>query len=358
MHKQMPTILRKTTLCLLLVTMLSSAQAQTLRIGADFTTLFDNKEYATTTFNSSWTLFSARLTPKIGMQWAESNELMFAVDLVQDFGNKTKILSDVNIQLYYGYSSPQLRLLAGIFPREEMRGLDSPLFFDRDFLYYHNRINGVLARYESKDSKSFAEFAFDYTGIRDMNTREAFMIISAGEYNLRGVRFGYDLMVGHYAKDDNPETKEGVVDNILAVPHIGYDVKAGGFDINLQLSYIQSLQRDRYYENIWLHPWGGEFYCAVSRWGVTLSNRLYMHDNLFPHYNRYGSTIYYGTPFYRTTKGIYDAITASYNNTFFNKTLDLSAGITMEYDGTGWGTRQWLQVKVNLDYGILLGRKK
>jgi hypothetical protein len=83
-----------------------------------------------------------------------------------------------------------------------------------------------------------------------------------------------------------------------------------------------------------------------------------MHDNLFSHYNSYGSAIYYGTPFYRTTEGIYDAITASYNNSFFSNTLDLSAGITMEYDGTGWGTRQWLQVKVNLDYDILLGRKK
>lgn len=354
----MHNILRKTTICLLLVIMFSNAKAQTLRLGADFTTLFDNKEYATMTYNNSWTLFSARLTPKIGMLWAEHNELMFAVDLVQDFGNKTTFLSDADIQLYYGYSSPQLRLLAGIFPREEMRGLDSPLFFDREFLYYHNRINGVLARYEAKDKKSFIEFAFDYTGIRDMNTREAFMIISAGDYALHGVRFGYDLMVGHYAKDSNPKTKEGVVDNILAVPHIGYDVKAAEFDINLQLSYIQSLQRDRYYENVWLHPWGGEFFCAVSRWGVTLSNRLYMHDNLFPLYSRYGKDIYYGTSFYRTEKGIYDAITASYNKTFFQNTLDLSAGVTMEYDGTGWGTRQWLQVKVNLDYDILLGRKK
>ncbi len=358
----MNTILRKTALCIFTAIIFGNVQAQELYLGADFTTLFDNKEYATMEFNDSWTLFSARLTPKIGMKWAERNELILGLDMVQDFGSDSKILSDINIQLYYGYSSPRLRLIAGIFPREEMRGLSSQLFFDREYRYYHNRINGILARYEGKNKEysrnSFIEFAFDYTGIRDKNTREAFMIISAGEYATHGLRIGYDIMVGHYAKDDNPETAEGVVDNILAVPHIGYDISAGKFGIELQLSYIQSLQRDRYYENVWLSPKGGEFYCSISRWGVTISNSIYMGENLLPHYNRYGSSLYHGSPFYQSTEKIYDAITASYENSFFSNTLNVGAGITMEYNGTGWGTRQWLQLKINLDYGILLRRRQ
>lgn len=335
------------------------AEAQELRIGADFTTLFDNKEYSSMSYDDSWTLFSARLTPKVGVAWAERNELMFAVDMVQDFGSSAKFLSDVNVQLYYGYRSPRLLLMAGIFPREEMRGLATPLFFDRDYRYYNNRIAGVLARYEGKSSdRSFVEFAFDYTGMRNFDTREAFMIMSAGEHAVRGFCFGYDLMVGHYAKDDNPATDDGVVDNILATPHVGYDVTAGGFDIALRLSYVQSLQRDRHFENRWLAPLGGELYCSISRWGVTLSNRLYLGDSLLPHYDRYGGELYYGTPFYRTTEGIYDAITASYGGSFFHDTVAVAAGITMEYDGTGWGTRQWLQVSVALDYGISLERKR
>lgn len=355
----MHAIIKNISLAVLLsATIFSNTHAQTLRLGADFTTLFDNREYASMKYHDSWTLFSARLTPKIGLSWYERNELILGIDLVQDFGSKAKILSDVNMQLYYGYRSERLRLLAGIFPREEMRGLRSPLFFDRSYRYYENRISGVLARYEGKDKSSFIEFTFDYNGIRDHDTREAFLIMSAGEYAIHGLSLGYDLSVGHYAKDNNPETKEGVVDNIFAVPHIGYDIKAGKFDIGLQLSYIQSLQRDRYYENKWLTPLGGEFYCSLSRWGVTLSNRLYVGENLMPLYGRYGSNLYYGLPFYRTTEKIYDEISASYNNSFFHDTLEVGAGITMEYDGTGWGTRQWLQLRVNLDYGILLKRNK
>lgn len=346
-------------IALLLLLGATCAKAQELRIGADFVTLFDNKEYSSMEFDNSWTLFSARLTPKVGASWAKHNELMFAVDLVQDFGSSAKFLSDVNVQLYYGYRSEQLTLMAGIFPRSNMRGLDTSLFFDRYYRYYHNRIGGVLARYEGKNNpRSFVEFAFDYTGIRNFDSREAFMIMSAGEHSIRGFCFGYDLMVGHYAKDDNPATDDGVVDNIIAVPHIGYDVTVGGFDIALELSYVQSLQRDRHFENRWLAPMGGELHLSIERWGVTLANRLYLGNNLLPHFDRYGSDLYHCSPLYRTTKGIYNALSASYGNTLFNDTVALSAGITLEYDGMGWGTRQWLQVDVMLDYGISLKRKE
>lgn len=332
--------------------------AQELRLGVDFTTLFDNKEYAGMEFDESGTLFSARLTPKVGVVWAERNELMFAVDMVQDFGHNSKFLSDINVQLYYAYRAPQVKVLVGIFPRSEMRGLETPLFFDRDYRYYHNRIGGVLARYENPDwGDSFVEFAMDYTGMRDFDTREAFMIMSAGRMPIEWFYLGYDFMMGHYAKDYNPETTDGVVDNILLTPYIGWDFSAGGFDVDLRLSYVQSLQRDRINEHRWIAPCGGEIYAAIGRWGVTLSNRLYMGGSLLTYYERYGNDLYHGMPFYATTKHIYDAITASYKHSFFADTVAVEAGITAEYDGTTWGTRQWLQLSVDLDYGISLKRK-
>jgi len=336
----------------------ANATAQELRLGVDFTTLFDNKEYAGMTIDESGTLFSARLTPKVGVAWSERNELMFAVDMVQDFGHDAKFLSDANVQLYYAFRAPRVTVLAGIFPRSEMRGLSTPLFFDRDYRYYDNRIGGVLARYEDPSfDGSYVEFAMDYTGMRDFDTREAFMIMSSGQMPIRWFYLGYDLMMGHYAKDYNPETIDGVVDNIFVVPYVGWDFGVGGFDVDLRLSYIQSLQRDRINEHRWEAPCGGEFYAAISRWGVTLSNLLYLGGNLLTYYNRYGDALYHGVPFYATTKHIYDAITASYAHGFFSDTVSVAAGITAEYDGTRWGTRQWLQVAVDLDYGISLKRK-
>ena len=338
-----------------------------LRLEADFTTLFDNTEYATMKNVSSGTLFGARLTPKVGIEWHERNQLMVGADLYQDFGHD-KFLSDAKLQLYYAYEAPKVELYAGIFPRRAMNGLRSPLFFDPSYCYYNNSISGVLARYQEFSGLSYIEFAMDYTGMRSYDMRESFAIMSSGRYQFNysppsGI--GFDLYVGHYAKDYNPETVDGVVDNIMLTPYVECRyVELGWMGKNFvyfsaRLSYVQSLQRDRINENVWKHPFGGELFVNFEWNGVELSNRLYMgKGSLLTYYNRYGADVYHGMSLYRTNKGIYDAIALSYSQRFFNHTVGVKAGITAEYDGTGWGTRQWLQVDVILDYDINLKRKK
>lgn len=339
--------------------------AQQLRIGADFTTLFDNTEYATLGHGTSGTLFSARLTPKIGVEWSERNMLMFGVDMVQDFGHRSKFLSDVNVQLYYAYKAPRVKVFAGIFPRTELRGLRSQLFFDRSYRYYHNRIGGVLARYEDDKFKgAYVELAMDYAGMRDFDTREAFSIMSSGYWSISGSYIGYDFYMGHYAKDSNPETIDGVVDNILLTPYLGYKLKVvtslRPLNFDVRLSYIQSLQRDRINENRWVYPRGAELFVEVEWYDVHLSNRLYVsRGSLFTYYDRYGSELYFGHPLYNVAKdAIYDAISLSYAHRFFDDTLSVEAGITAEYDGKGWGTRQWIELNINLNYGINLKKDK
>ena len=342
-----------------LVASVAPATAQRLRVGADFTTFFDNKEYASLGFDESGTLFSARLTPKVGIEWAECNELMFGVDMVQNFGHDAKFLSDVGVQLYYAFRVPRVKALVGIFPRREMRGLQQPLFFDRDYRYYHHTIAGVLARYESaKHSGSYVEMAMDYTGMRDKFVRESFDITLSAYHRIKGLELGLDGMMRHYGKDLDEMTNDGVVDNLLVVPHVGYKLSVKEFDLDFRLSYMQALQRDRHFENRWQAPMGGELYCAVSRWGVTLSNRLYVGGSLLPFMSRYGAALYHSEPLYSTTEGVVESVQLSYCRGFFDDTLSVGAGITLDYDGTGLGTRQWVQLDVKLDYGIDLRRKQ
>ena len=345
--------------------------AQELKLQADFTTLFDNKEYAEMKGIDSGTLFGARLTPMVGVEWQERNSLMVGADLYQDFGHN-KFLSKAKLQLYYAYKALQVKLYAGIFPRSAMRGLSTPLFFDPAYCYYNNSISGVLARYEEEPYMSYVEFAMDYTGMRSFDTRESFAIMSSGMHSLNAqfingrIAYGYDFYMGHYAKDYNPETIDGVVDNILLTPYIELECRNFGvligeewMHLTARLSYVQSLQRDRINENKWEHPFGGELFVDFSWNGLELSNRLYMgKGSLLTYYNRYGSDVYHGMPLYRTERGIYDAIALSYSQRFFNHTVGVKAGITAEYDGTGWGTRQWLQVDVALGTDISLKRSK
>ena len=349
---------------------LSAQESQPeLKLQADFTSLFDNKEYASMKGVDSGTLFGARLTPQVGVEWQERNSLMVGADLYQDFGHN-RFLSKAKLQLYYAYNAPQVKLYAGIFPRSAMRGLNTPLFFDPAYRFYNNSISGVLARYEDNESPSFVEFAMDYTGMRSYDVRESFAIMSSGKHSLfvpeGWLSYGYDFYMGHYAKDYNPDTIDGVVDNLMLAPYIAFEHNClcmlGSrypLALDVRLSYVQSLQRDRIGENVWKHPFGGELYVALWWAGIELSNRLYVgKGSLLTYYNRYGSAVYHNMPIYRTEKGIYDAIALSYSQRFFDDTVGLKAGITMEYNGTGWGTRQWLQVDVALGTDISLKRSK
>ena len=342
-----------------------------LRVEADFTTLFDNTEYASMEGISSETLFGARLTPKVGIEWAYRNQLMVGAELYQDFGHN-KFLSDAKLQLYYAFQDYNAKVYAGIFPRSAMKGLRSPLFFDPSYSFYNNSISGVLARYDDSRTPSYVEFAMDYTGMRSFDTRESFAIMSSGMHSLNAqfvhgrIAYGYDFYMGHYAKDYNPETVDGVVDNIMFTPYVELECRNFGVGIGkewmhltVRLSYIQSLQRDRINENVWEHPFGGELLVNFQWNGVELSNRLYVgKGSLLSYYNRYGSNVYHNMPLYRTDKGIYDAIALSYSQWFFLHTVGVKAGITVEYDGTGWGTRQWLQVDVTLGTNVSLKRNK
>ena len=139
---------RRTLLYLVVALLLGvgGLSAQELRLGADFVTLFDNTEYSGMRQQHSETLFSARLTPKVALDWELRNELVVAVDLNKDFGDNANMLSSKEIQFYYGYRTEQVRMIAGIFPRAEMRGLSSDIFFDRYHRFHHNRLSGVLAR--------------------------------------------------------------------------------------------------------------------------------------------------------------------------------------------------------------------
>ena len=340
-----------------------------LRLEVDFSTLFDNTEYALMKGVSSGTLFGARLTPQVGLKWHERNELMVGADLYQDFGHN-KFLSDAKLQLYYAYKAPKVKLYAGIFPRSAMKGLRSPLFFDPSYCFYNNSIAGVLARYHNPTGANYIEFAMDYTGMRSYDVRESFAIMSSGEYKLNylfeaivdPLSIGYNFYMGHYAKDYNPETIDGVVDNIMLTPYIEYaevplfSMGLHGVTFDARLSYVQSLQRDRINENTWEHPFGGELLVNFGWNGLELSNRLYVgKGSLLSYYNRYGSDVYHGMSLYRTEKGIYDAIALSYSRWFFNNTVGVKAGITAEYDGTGWGTRQWLQVDVTIGNDMSVG---
>ena len=139
-----------------------SLSAQNLIVGADFATRFDNREYANNDFNESQTLFSARLTPRIGVEWMGKNRLVVGVDLLQDFGNDTRFLTKARPIVYYQFNSKNVQANAGIFDRKELLGDYSRAFFSDSTAFYHNRLSGFLGHYKSTERENtYVEMAID-----------------------------------------------------------------------------------------------------------------------------------------------------------------------------------------------------
>ena len=95
-------------------------ESQHIVVGAGFETYFDNREYSGNGFDRSQTLFSARLTPRVGWQWNGRHRVVFGVEMMQNFGDDERFLSEVRPLMYYRYLSGRVKAMAGIFERREL----------------------------------------------------------------------------------------------------------------------------------------------------------------------------------------------------------------------------------------------
>lgn len=339
--------MKKYLLCCLALAVVWSTQAQKLVLEADFETRFDNREYSGNSFGESLTLFGLSFSPEVGVQWEEKNRLMVGANLNHEFGDE-KSLSKAALMVYYQFQTSEFKINAGIFPRSKMIGEYSEAVFDDKITFYHNPLQGILFNYRSPQSQSYAEFLIDWEGLRTETQREKFRILMDGRWDNGRFWAGGSLMMLHYAKTLNEEADEGVVDNLLVNPHAG--IRFGGnFKVVFRLGYLQALQRDRHVASGWITPKGGEFYASISRWGLTLDNKIYVGENLQPLFTFYGEDLFEGSTFYGVTDHVYNRTAISYSRTFFHDTLQLDASFVAHYDGVGIGLQQVLKIGVSLE---------
>lgn len=361
-------LFRKYTL-LLFAALMAVAQAtaqedMSLFADVDFRTFFDNTEYTGTSLGPSETVFSASLTPQIGLRWAKNNSLVIGADLFTDFGNDSKFISKARPKLYYNFSSPKVQVYAGIFDINSLKGYYSEIFICDAARYYENRLHGVMGQYCSE--KGYAELAIDWCGMYSEFARERFRVLSAGRYNFldKGLFYGgYAFQMFHYAGSE--DISGSVVDNIIVNPYLGTQFSAF-FDFDIKLHAILTIQRDRAVEQSAHYPIGGMAELNISKWGVYLGEQIYTGDNLMPYYfaapnadyaSGYGSDLYYGSTRYGTkpywikgqdsSHSIFDT-RIGYKNSFFNNSVSLNTFISIICEGNKCGTRQVLELSIKL----------
>ena len=326
------------------------AQNERLYLDASLDFDFDNTEYSGSGLGSAETLFGVSLAPVLRFEWSDKHNLGVGVNMQKMFGS-SRFLDDIDLVAYYQFKGDKYGALAGLFRRENLLGRYSEAFFSNAWLVDNRVVQGLALQYS--DKVGFAELVVDWNGMYSMERREQFRILFSGEGHFAKVMYaGASAEMQHYA--NRADFQHNVVDNIVVNPYIGVDFKAF-FDFDIRLSYLQTLQRDRVAGGGWQLPMGGELFFRMSRWGVFISNNLYVGNNLQPLYNSmgkegtiYGADLYASDPFYGTTSGVYNRTGIGYERNFWKDRIKVKAEMVLKTDGKRLYTQQIVALGVNI----------
>ena len=220
---------------------------------------------------------------------------------------------------------------------------------------FDNVYEGALVSYERPDW--LVELAADWTGLKQENNRERFLVYGYAQYQHHQWPYLYgafSYMMHHFACS---QTALNVVDNVWLYPHIGVELSSllpEKMKRNARIGYIQTFQNDRRTEQGYVSPGGFNFNLGWEYKGFGIKNLLYLGKNLQPFFDsqdgngvQYGTDLYLGSRFYSTTKGIYDRIDLYYTY-HLNSMLDLSIASVHHYNGC-WNWQQLVRMTVNLN---------
>lgn len=342
----------------------------------DFEMRFDNREFATSCFTPSMTIFGARLTPQVGLALTEKNgarhRIMVGIDVMKDFGSGKDLDLFQEIQVYYNLrkkiNKTDMEIYAGIFPRKVSGGAYSQAFFSDSLRFYDNNLEGLLLKF--RRPAAYFEVGCDWMGQYGQTRREKFMIYTSGEGKvLPFLSLGYAGYMLHYA---NSEQAKGLVDNILLNPYAKFDIskQSGLQTLSFRLGWLQAMQRDRKYVGAFVYPFGGEFDQEIRNWNVGIHNKAFFGSDMMPYYNmvdntgaKYGPDLYYGDPFYRihddgkTGPGFYDRLEFYYEPKI-GEYMTIRVSALFHFNGTRYsGCQQMVGLRFNLNELLKRNRK-
>ncbi len=207
-----------------------------------FHQIFDNREYFSE-FAFPQTIFGARLNAS----------LLFEVDTVHSFAAGFSYLYEhgstiaaipPHVNLYYSYSTPQLNMAFGAFPRSGR--LNLPLAFLNDTLnYYRPNIEGAWISF-ARGPAEVSGF-IDWTGRVSEERRERFIAgldsrLNANKFFLQGTFLMYHNARSYDTTDIVPLQDNGIFSVLL-----GYSRESVAFPASFETSagYLSSYNRYR-----------------------------------------------------------------------------------------------------------------
>lgn len=271
----------------------------------DFDFVFDNREG-----DVAGTIFQVQLAPEVGIGYGD-HSIKAGVVYNQPIGNEWRG-HRLSPTAYYGYRLGQKEgwsTALGMFGRDNLVRPMPDYIYSDSTRYTQRNIRGAMLQWRGTRER-YAEAVLDWRQLQDDIRREAFEIIARGEWvspNSRWLAGGL-LMMNHLARSANAGPEQHVVDNFIANPYVGIDMRRtwpAMSEASLRVGTLAGLTRDRG-DSDWLSA-AGLWLDVNAEWhGLGVHDNLYAGGRFFPLCERYGTLLnegekYYASKFYNRT---------------------------------------------------------
>lgn len=330
--------------------------AQKLLWSAEFVPYFDNREYAYEVTPSA-TLFATRLAPTIGVGMGH-HSIVAGVTWLQPIDSRW---SEARFKptVYYRYDSHKFAMSMGIFPRTQLiEPLDDFICSD-SLAYFSPNIQGAL--FQHRSYRGYVEALVDWRGLPTETTREAFMIVLQGRFNVTPwLNLGGAGVINHLARAKNEPIEQSthVTDNIMLRPYVGVNLTdyTPLDSLSLQCGYLGTMDRQRGVTD-WVvsHAFVSNLTAEWRFLGVR--NKLYIGTGAQPFYKDLGNTLYQGDAYYSASW--YDRVDL-YGYIFRNHFVNCMASINVYFTSgkVGWQQQLVVRAYINQDFNKQEERKE
>lgn len=274
--------------------------SQELEWSVDMNAVFKNTEVENSVTPGQTNIFT-RITPQIGVSMDSTrHRIMGGVTWYQPMNDHLhgyKVLP----ALYYQYKNLKkgLEFKFGVVPNE-LNAL-CPTYLRSDSInIVQPNVKGAV--FTVNKPHFFMYSWLDWRQIQTQNKREAFDVTGQfGWQTHKGDNLftaSAVLRYNHLSVSKQHFEGEGVVDNFIFSPQLSYTHWWSDINISLLAGILMSCDRDRVADKKWHTP-VGFIATAKANWKwLTLTENFYAGDRQMPFYEKYGSLVYQGDPFY------------------------------------------------------------
>lgn len=276
------------------------AEAQEVDWKVNFDYLFDNTEFAHSTYARSGTLHAIMLRPIVGLKWAERHSLYGGIHLKKIPGTD-KVIDHAELTLYYDYNSGKSHFRAGAFPRADVLPQYWTQFYSSGYRTFNNpQMHGFFYQL-GRRSGSYINTWLDWIGYASEDRRENFLFGFSGQLK-HGIFFAdFQSYVHHLACTTIPvpEGVSTVQGQALLQSTAGISIsKPNSLSALLAVGVLAGFERDRATDRRY-NPVGFVARANAEYWGIGTRNLTYIGKPQMNMYEDFGSQLYLATSFFK-----------------------------------------------------------